>query len=92
MAQVVTITIRMAFFDRQRETADAAASSLVNYAVDGLEAEIAYTTRRESLRVLPHVSDPDTEAPDDAYDVWQEKVRAVMDQQDEKDSTHRANW
>lgn len=70
----ITITLQLAFFDHQQRTADNIANQLINDAVDGLHAEIAYTsTRGQADHPL---ADP---GPDGDEGDWQEKAREIME-------------
>lgn len=83
----MTITLKLAFFDSQEKTIDGVVSSLIDHALDGLDAEIATTTyRAEQDHELPDPAGVDyadkdtfTNAPIDPYDQWQDAARAAMD-------------
>lgn len=72
------ITIDVAFQDCEAVSADNVANELVSHLVDGLSAEVAYTT----LRVAKHIAHPDwseTDEGGDDIERWQEKAREELD-------------
>lgn len=70
------ITIDVAFQDCEAISADALANALVMHLVDGLSAEVAYTTLRAERRVERQ----DWSAADgDEIEAWQEAARQALD-------------
>lgn len=96
----VTITIHAAFHDADpahvERTEDAIADSLVNYLIDGQEAEIAYTTRREAID-HPELTNPEPDEAEtngarpyfDLWEVWQIKARKLMEKDHERKRVRR---
>ncbi len=49
--KIITVEIKLAFEDIDGRTADVVANQLVRYALDGVDAEVCFTTKRETQTV-----------------------------------------
>lgn len=76
--KLITATVKMAFMDVDDVTEDTAAENLVNQALDGLGAEVAYTASRSLVQDPTPDLDWDT-AGNAEIEAWQAKARAVLD-------------
>lgn len=76
---LMTITVQLAFLDDPTRRVDTIASEIVRYALDGLDAETAYTSERTEATI--DVPDPilfNLNRPDDPFEAWQERAREEM--------------
>ena len=75
--KLITVTLKMAFFDSDDATAENVADSLVRYGLDGLYAEVLFTSERSEREIT--CPDPDADQVDgDPFDTWQEKAREEL--------------
>ena len=78
--RLMVVTLQFAFHDIQDATVDAVTDSLVEYASDGLGAEIVFSTTRTQTDI--NISDPDFDNDDnevDSFEAWQVEARKRME-------------
>ena len=75
VARLITLTIKAAFTNDEDKSVDTVASRLIEHLLDGLDAEVAFTSERRDVH-LP-INDPDWRN-DESVESWQDKVRAAL--------------
>lgn len=74
--KLIKITVNFAFMDCEKATLESVRARLYDYAADGLNAEVTFTSDSSERDV--EIEDPDFDS-DSAVDVWQEKAREELE-------------
>lgn len=74
---IIRVTLNLAFMDVVGATLDNVRNQIIEHALDGFEAEVAFTS--DAVETVVHVPDPDLEAGDAQVETWQELARGIME-------------